>query len=477
MTAWDVFLGEAAALVGPANVHADRADLSGYDMDGRGQTGTAGAVVRPSSTEQVSAVVRCAWKAGIGLVPQGARTGLVAAGIGDATGTSCILSLERMRRQPRIDPANRTAQVDAGVPLSGLNAAAEPHGLFFPVDLGADPSIGGMVAANTGGARFLRHGDVRRNLLALEVVLNDADGTVLTLGGDAWKDNSGLDLKQLFVGASGSLGIVTRATVALQPKPATAVTAMLALSDADHALTLLADFEARFGTLLTAFEGMSGRALAAATDHVPRLRPPFADGAPPYAVLIELSAGAAIPADLLVEQLGESLKIDLEVGRVRDVAIHQGADLWAIRHAIPDGLRAAGHVVACDVALRRGDVMRFRRDVTERLASAIPQLLPHDFGHIGDGGLHFNLLWPRTQGPLDPMLALRARDIVLAAVVDDYGGSFSAEHGIGPSNLRYYRRFVPAATRRLAGAIQRLAAPAPIGRVDFAGPESRDAVS
>lgn len=471
MTAWEVFLHEVAALVGPANVRVDRADLAGYDMDGRGQTGSAGAVVRPSSTEQVSAIVRCAWKAGVRLVPQGARTGLVAAGIGDATGSACILSLERLRREPRIDPANRTALVDAGVLLSALNTAANARGLFFPVDLGADPSIGGMVAANTGGARFLRHGDVRRNLLALEVVLNNAAGTVLTLGGDVWKDNSGLDLKQLFVGASGSLGIVTRATVALQPKPATTLTAMLALADPDHALTLLADFETRFGTLLTAFEGMSGHALTAATDHVPRLRPPFAGGAPPYAVLIELSAGAAIPADLLIEQLGEALKDDLDADRVSDVAVDQGAALWAIRHAIPDGLRAAGHVVACDVAVRRGDIMRFRRDVTARLASAIPELVPHDFGHIGDGGLHFNLVWPVAAGPFDPARARQAHDIVFAAVVDDYGGSFSAEHGIGPSNVHYYRRFVPVETRRLAGAIQRLAAPAPIGRVNFASPD------
>lgn len=468
------FLAEAAAIVGAAHVHGGRDDLSGYDVDGRGHAGDAFAIVRPSCTAAVSALVRAARAAEVTLVPQGGRTGLVAAGVGDTTGRSCLLSLDRMRGPPRIDSVNRTALVDAGVLLSGLNAAAGAYGLIFPIDLGADPSIGGMVAANTGGARFLRYGDVRRNLLSLEVVLNDTDGTVLTLGRHVWKDNSGLDLKQLFVGASGSLGIVTQATVALQPKPATAVTALLALSDPDHALSLLVALEAHFGGLLTAFEGMSTAAMQAAINHVPHLRLPFAGGLPSYAVLIELSAGAAFTPNLLVTALGELLGDDLATGRVDDVVIDQGGGLWMIRHAIPEGLRAAGRVIACDVALPRGSVMRFRREVTSQMAAALPALVPHDFGHIGDGGLHFNMVWPAALGALDPAIADRARDIVFAAAVDDYGGSFSAEHGIGPSNLRYYRRYVPGETRRLAGAVQRLAAPTPIGRVDFAGLETQE---
>lgn len=461
-------VGDLAAIVGAAHVLTAPDDLDRYSSDGRGATGSALAIVRPSSADEVAAIMRLSAATGVRLVPQGARTGLVGAGLTDKNGDAVILSLERLARAPVIDPLNRTAEVDAGVLLSTLNAAAEPHGLFFPIDLGADPSIGGMVAANTGGARFLRYGDVRRNLLALEVVTAEGAARVIDLGAPLWKNNSGLDLKQLFVGSSGSLGIVTRATVALSPKPAVAITAMLALAEAEAATPLLAALEAAFGTLLTAFEGISGAALSAALDHVPNLRDPFPAARPDYAVLVELSAGAAFDAALLEEKLGETLSPWLECGTLLDASIDHGHRLWAIRHAVPEGLRASGRVVACDIALKRGDVMRFRTDLRERLAAAVPQLALHDFGHIGDGGLHFNLVWPPAAGPFDAALADRARDIIFAAVVQDYGGSFSAEHGVGPSNAAYYSRFVAPEIRAIAGDIQALIAPAPIGRVDFA---------
>ena len=462
-------LAEARRLLGEANVYSETADLAGYDVDGRGRMGRGAAVLRPASTEEVSALVRLAWAAGVRLVPQGARTGLVAGGLGDDSGASCLLSLERLRRSPSIDAVNRTAAVDAGVRLSTLNDAAGAFGLFFPIDLGADPSVGGMVSANTGGARFLRYGDVRRNLLSLQVVLNDEHGTVLELGGDLWKDNSGLDLKQIFVGASGSLGVVTRATLALQPKPATIVTAMVALREADYALALLTGLEARFGTLLSAFEGMAGAAIDLALAHVPGLRSPFLDGTPDYAVLIEISGAPFLAADLLMEELGEALADDRVKDHVVDVAIDRDGGLWKIRHAIPEGLRAAGVVVAHDIALRRGDVMRFRTDLRTRIAARFPGFLLADFGHIGDGGLHFNLVWRAFEGPPGDEELAALRDMIFTAVVEKYGGSFSAEHGIGPANAAFYRRFTAAGVRQLAGAIQRIAAPAPIGRVDFSG--------
>ncbi|MBP8234388.1 MAG: FAD-binding oxidoreductase, partial [Rhizorhabdus sp.] len=254
-----------AAIVGERNLLDAPEDLARYDMDGRQGGGAALAVVRPSSTEQVSALVRAAHAAGQRLVPQGARSGLVGAGLADR---QIVLSLERLNAAPVIDAVNRTADVEAGVLLSTLNAAAGEHGLYFPIDLGADPSIGGMVSANTGGARLLRHGDVRRNLLGLEVVLSDAEGTILRFGRGLWKDNSGLDLKQLWVGGAGSLGIVTRATVALQPKPANRITALIALDRPEAAVDLIAPLEAGLGTLLTAFEGMSRPAMEAALAHV-----------------------------------------------------------------------------------------------------------------------------------------------------------------------------------------------------------------
>ncbi|RJF85803.1 FAD-binding oxidoreductase [Sphingomonas cavernae] len=459
-------LGEA---IGATHVLVDRADVARYEMDGRQPGGRALAVLRPASSAEVSAILRLAAQHGVTVVPQGARTGLVGAGVADDRGDALILSLERLTRAPEVDAVNRTVSADAGVLLSTINDAAGAYDLFFPIDLGADPSVGGMVGANTGGARFLRYGDVRSNLLGLEVVLADGKGTVLELGGALWKNNVGLDLKQLFTGASGSLGVITRATLALQPKPAAQVTALVALRRPDAALELLSLLEARFGTLLTAFEGMSAPAFDAALAHVLRLQHPFAGATPPYAVLVELSSGPVLSEDALEEALGEALAEIMERADspVLDVAVDRRDALWAIRHAIPEGLRASGQVVACDIALRRGDVMRFRAEALAEIGARWPGLGVHDFGHIGDGGLHFNMVWPRANGSLDPAVADAVRDHVFAKAVEQFGGSFSAEHGIGPRNIRQYARFVPEAVRDLSGKIQNLVAPQRVGRVDF----------
>lgn len=459
-------------VVGPAQVLTEPGDLAGYRADGRGAGGGAPlAVVRPADAGEVSALVRLAAEAGVRIVVQGGQSGLVGAGLAADAG-DIVVNLDRLSRHIEIDPLNRTATVDAGVRLSALNAAGAEHGLYFPIDLGADPSIGGMIAANTGGARLLRYGDVRANLMAIDVVAADAAGSALSLGAALWKNNTGLDLKQLLVGSGGSMGIVTRATVALQRRPAHQMTALIALREAETALPLLLALEEGFGALLSAFEGMSARAMAAALGHVPGLRSPF-ETLPAYAVLVELSAPAAVPAGDLEERLAELLGPWMEgaVPPIEDVTIDHRGGLWAIRHAIPEGLRAAGSVIACDIALKRGDVMRFRNDMAARVLAAAPHLLPHDFGHIGDGGLHFNLVWRHADGPADPAVVERVRTIIFDGVVHDYGGSFSAEHGIGPRNMAYYPRYVPNGVRRLAGAVQRLIAPIRLGRVDFGGAE------
>ncbi|WP_227698808.1 FAD-binding oxidoreductase [Sphingomonas hengshuiensis] len=442
-------------------------DLAGYRMDGRGMGGGLPlAVVRPVDEQGVSALVRLTADEGLRLVVQGACTGLAGAGL--AENGDLVINLDRLSRYISIDPENRTATVDAGVRLSALNAAAAEHGLFFPVDLGADPSLGGMVAANTGGARLLRYGDVRANLMVLDVVMADGKGTRLTLGAPLWKNNTGIDLKQLLVGSGGSMGIVTRVTVALQPLPSVQLTAMVALRDPHKVLDLLRVLEGGLGTLLTAFEGIGPKAFEAALGHVPGLRAPFAP-TPPYVVLLEISAGAAFEAEWLEEQLAELLAplMEGDDAPILDVAIDHRDGLWAIRHAVPEGLRASGTVVACDIALTRGQVMRFRDDVAARIATEVPALVPHDFGHIGDGGLHYNCVWPRDSGPVDAAAVERARAIIFDTVVREYGGSFSAEHGIGPRNISNYRRFVSARVRKLTGAVQRLFAPVPGGRIDF----------
>ena len=461
-------------IVGRAHVLTDPDDIAPYRFDGRGEAGgVPDAVVRPDCAEQVSALVAFAAETNLHIVVQGGRTGLMGAGLSRNDTRSgrrgdVVLNLDRLNRHIDIDPANRTATVDAGVRLSALNAAAAAHGLFFPIDLGADPSIGGMIAANTGGARLLRYGDVRANLMAIDLVRADAQGTMLSLGAPLWKNNSGLDLKQLLVGSGGSMGIVTRATVALQRLPSVQMTALVALRDAEAALPLLLELEAHFGTLLTAFEGISANAMTAALTHVPTLHAPFA-AVPDYAVLIELSAGAALDAAMLEEKLGAALEPMMMAADapIVDIAIDHRGRLWAIRHALAEGLRGAGAVVACDIALRRGDVMRFRSEMAARLAADAPALVPHDFGHIGDGGIHYNLVWPHHAGAPDQSVMDHARASVFACVVDEFGGSFSAEHGVGPRNIKHYTRFVASDVRRLSGDIQRLLAPTPQGRINF----------
>jgi len=356
-------IARLTAVVGLAHLLTDRADVAARDNDGRGPAGRAMALVRPGNAAEVARLVSIAASENVPIVPQGARTGLVAGGAADDSGSMLLLSLERLTWPLEIDPVNRTARVGAGVTLSKLNAAAAEHGLFFPIDLGADPSVGGMIAANTGGARFLRYGDVRRNLLSIEMVSSDADSEILHFGRDCWKQNDGVDLKQLAVGTGGAMGIVTAATLALQPRPAHAVSALLALSDPMAIDRLLVAFERDWGMLLTAFEGLSPAAYEAALHHVPRLRRPFAaDAGHRYFVLVELAAGAAFDEAMLEEALGRAVAPFMEGddAPVADVAVDRHDGLWALRHAIPEGLRASGSVIGCDIALKRGDLAAFR---------------------------------------------------------------------------------------------------------------------
>jgi FAD/FMN-containing dehydrogenase len=426
--------------------------------------------VAPRSTSEVSRVVQIAAAAGIRLIPQGANTGLVAAGVPADSSQDVILTLRALNRTLQIDAANRSAIVDAGVLLSKLNSTAAELDLCFPIDLAADPSVGGMIAANAAGARFVRYGDVRRNLLGLEVVLGNPEGTVLDLMKPLWKNNTGLDLKQMFVGSSGSLGIVTRAVLALHPRPSVVITALLEPADAAAVTEALLALERFAGANLSAFEGMSRAALQAAFDAVPSLTNPYAGKSlPDFAVLVELSGGPGDTHDRLLDLLATALA-PLSAGetpRLSSVIVGEPVRCWAVRHAIPEALRRRGTVIACDVSVNRGDWPRLRGKLVERLHARWPVVEICDFGHVGDGGLHFNLVWPRAAGapPEGARDAIRA--CVFSTVVGEFGGSFSAEHGIGPRNADYYRRFTDRASLRISGGIQQLLCPAPLGRVRF----------
>ena len=303
-------LASLRALLGESAVVVEPHELERYEKGWRYGRGKALAAVRPSSTEEVSRLLRHASAAGLRVVAQGGNTGLVGASTPDGSGEMLVLSLERLSRTVEVDPVDRTVTADGGVLLSTLDAALAGHGLLFPIDLGADPSIGGMVATNTGGTRLLRYGDVRQNLLGLEAVL--ADGTVLDLMRPLRKNNTGFDARQLFVGTSGVFGVVTKAVMRVVPRPVQRVTALVGLSSGAAVLGLLAHLEGRLGEVLTAFEAIGAAALAPVFRHQPRLRDPFGGRPPAYTVLVELSStldpSRLALDDLLESALGERLE-------------------------------------------------------------------------------------------------------------------------------------------------------------------------
>ncbi|WP_269713752.1 FAD-binding oxidoreductase [Caulobacter sp. NIBR2454] len=455
------------ALVGPEGLVREAGDLAAYEQAARYGGGEAALVVRPADTAQVSSVVAYCVREGLSFIPQGGNTGLVLGSTPDRSGGQIVLSLDRLKARFEIDVADRTARVGAGVRLSALNAALEPHGLFLPIDLGSDPMIGGMAATNTGGARFLRYGDMRRHVLGLELVLADAAGTVLRLGDGLRKDNAALDLRQVVVGSCGALGVITEVMVEVKARPTQTAAALLIPRDEDAVLDLLLAFEKEAGEYLTAFEGMSRAAMSHALKHVASLRNPFAGGEiPAYAVLVELSrtstGGASL--DEVLERALTGL-FEREDAPLADAVMAPPERSWALRHSLSEGLRASGPVTGFDLSFRRSQVMAFRREAIAMLAGEFGDYEVCDFGHIGDGGVHFNLL--RAEGPASPERAAALNDAVLDLAVRKYGGSFSGEHGIGRANQAAYDAYTPDDLKRLSGAVVDLFSKAPVGAARF----------
>lgn len=450
-----------AALADADGVLTERADLAAYERGWRYGEGRALAVARPRTTEEVSRVLAGCDRRGVRVLPAGARTGLVGASVPDGTGTMVVLSLERMTRRLEIDPLGATALVDAGVTLGQLNEALRPHGLQFPIDLGADPQIGGMVATNTGGSRLVRHGDVRANLLGLEAVL--PDGRVVSRLSALRKDNTGLDVKQLFVGTFGAFGVVTAAVLRLSRIPAQTSVALVRLRSADAGIRLLAAVERGAGELLSAFEVMSAAALESVQRHANLERDPLGGNAPPYTALVELSTSlttAALDLDeVLAEVLGDALEQD-EDG-VEDVVLGDAEDFWGLRHRISECIAEDGEVLGLDVSVPRSRIAAFTEEVRAIVASVDPDVRVCDFGHWGDGGSHVNLV--RARGVEPWASRARLQSLVYELCVNEYGGSYSAEHGVGPHNRDAYERFTDRWTRDVAAAI----APKRLGRVEL----------
>lgn len=442
-------------LLGDDAVLRTDSDRAGYEKGWRYGEGRALAVVRPRTAPEVARVLALAAEHGVPVNPIGANTGLVGASNPDATGEQVALSLERLSKHIEIDPIDRTVVVDAGVTLSALNAALAEHGLFFPIDLGADPQIGGMIATNTGGTRLLRYGAVRENLLGLEVAL--PDGSLVDRLSHLAKDNTGLDWKQLFVGTFGSFGIVTRAVLKVQPLPKQTATAWVGAKHAQAVLDLLARFERNTGGTLSAFEVLSADALEITIRHAANLEQPFdAAELPAYAALVELST--TLEAELLDLEavLLSTLEAHFEAAEsdLAEVFPMAPSVAWKLRHHISESLALDGIVLALDIAVPRSRMAEFSSCMRAQLAKSYPLVRVCDFGHWGDGGSHFNLVWAPSSAEDHASLKLELQELVYKVVVRDFQGSYSAEHGVGPHNQRFYDLYTPSPLKAAARALK-----------------------
>ena len=430
------FRAQLRSIVGDAHVlcHEDGTDLSAYEQDWRKRHhGRALAVVRPGSTQEVAAVVQACAAARVTVVPQGGNTGLVVGSVPDATGTQVVLSLQRMHAVRAIDTANLTITVDAGCVLQAAQHAAENAGLWLPLSLAAEGSctVGGNLATNAGGTQVLRFGNARDLCLGLEVV---------TANGDIWngltglrKDNTGYDLRHLFVGSEGTLGIITGATLKLFPRPAAQLTAWAAVPSMDAAVALLSVAQRHLGPGLTGFEVMGQFALGLVDKHFPDLRVPLWRDTP-YCVLLENSdtEGEAHARQRFEALLEAALEDGVLTDAVVAESLAQARNLWHIRESISLAQSEEGLNIKHDISLPVSRIPTFCAETDALLAEQIPGVRLVNFGHLGDGNLHYNVQCPEG---VDGAAFLREQEARVNTLVFDavqrHGGSISAEHGIG----------------------------------------------
>lgn len=428
-----------AGIVGEAACVTDEADQAPYLHEWRGTwVGKAAAVVRPASTEDVAAVVRTCADAGIAIVPQGGNTGLCGGAIPDATGTQVVLSLGRLNRIRTVDPTDFSMTVEAGAILADVQRAAEDADRLFALSLAAEGScqIGGNLSTNAGGTNVLRYGTAREQVLGLEVVL--ADGAIWDGLRRLRKDTAGYDLKQLFIGSEGTLGVITAATLKLHPLPKNRQVALLSLPSASAAVDLYASLRESLADQLQAFEMMPDIALAMVRRHLPDIRIPANNEAPWYA-LIETAQTEGQPA------LDDTLAAALDEGRVSDAVIAKNRaeadNIWRMRHAISEAQKHEGASLKHDVSVATGDVADFIDAATRAVLRIVPGARIVAFGHIGDGNVHFNVSQPAAMEPAR-FLELRERvAVAVYEVVAEFSGSISAEHGVGVLKRHHLERF------------------------------------
>lgn len=457
-------LSQLQALLGPTAVLTSDADMAAHVTDWRGRyKGHAACVVLPSSTEQVAQVVHACAQHGVPVVAQGGNTSLCEGAVpraGDIA--SVVVNLQRMRRIRSVDVANNSIEVEAGCVLAQVQQAAAEHQRLYPVSLGAEGScqIGGNIATNAGGTGVLRYGNTRENVLGLEVVLPDGriwDGLYRLR-----KNNTGFDLKHLFIGSEGTLGVVTAATLKLHPLPTSHAVAWMAVPSPQAALTMLGRFQQRCGGVLSAFEMMNDVELKIVLEHVANRRAPVS-ASYPWHVLVELADTGGDEA--LTAVLQEVIADGLARGDVEDAAIaasgRQRADFWEVRHSVSEGNKKAGMGINTDCAVPVSAVPEFIARATKAAHSVVPGLPIIVVAHLGDGNVHFIPLagfeqW-KSFADADE-ISHRVKHAV-NEVAHELRGTFSAEHGVGQQLTQEMVLFKPEVEVDLMRGIKHLMDP------------------
>ena len=453
------FIDNIRTIVGPAGLISSPQEIAPYATDWRKRyRGKPVAVVKPASAAEVAAVVRACAESRTGIVPQGGNTGLCGAATPDASGSQIVLNLSRMNRIRAIDAHNNTMTVEAGCVLASLQKAAEDAGRLFPLSLAAEGSceIGGNLSTNAGGTAVLRYGNARDLVLGLEVVLPS---------GEIWdglrglrKDNTGYDLKQLFIGAEGTLGVITAAVLKLFPRPRSRATAVVALQDPESALDLLKRTLEGCGERLTGFELFSDLCLSLVLKHFKDAAAPFTHRFPHY-VLMELSdtrPGEAV-AGLAEDILGAAL----EGKSILDAAIAQSdaqaKAFWKLRDFISEAQAHEGPNIKHDVSIPISQIPEFIRATDAALGRAYPGVRMVTFGHVGDGNLHYNVSAPDGVAPEVFVMQTGAINRIVHDSVARFRGSISAEHGLGQLKREEIRRYKSALElelmRKIKGAL------------------------
>ena len=445
-------------VVGPRGFITDAAEMAPYLIDERREfpPGKAALVVRPASTEDVSKILAICNETRTAIVPQGGNTGLAGGSTPHTTGNEIVLSLKRMNRVRDVDPLNYTITCDAGVVLADVQKAAAEADRLFPLSLGGEGTavIGGNVSTNAGGTGVLRYGNARELVLGLEVVL--PDGRIWDGLSRLRKDNTGYDLKQMFIGAEGTLGIVTAAVLKLFPRPRDIQTAFVAVKDPESALRLLSEARAASDDRVTAFEWIPRLALDYVLKHIPDTRDPLPTRHDHY-VLIELTS--AHDDGVLRERLEAVLAGGMERGLVIDGTLAesraQAKAFWKLRETIPEAQKPEGASVRHDVAVPVSQVPEFLVKADAAISRAVPGIRICSFGHLGDGNIHYNLTQPI--GADGAAFAARHDEInrVVYEVALALRGSISAEHGIGRLKRDIFAEVKPKVALELMREIKR----------------------